>query len=81
MPAIPVDLPAQVLRSRPDITAAERRVLVVGTEAGVAQAAILPRLMVTGSVGFLSQHIDKLIKGNSTSWLIGQTLSIPVFYG
>ncbi|GAB3768568.1 hypothetical protein GCM10028818_03220 [Spirosoma horti] len=81
LPDIPVDLPAQVLRSRPDVAAAERRALVAGAEAGAAQAAILPRLMVTGSVGFLSQHADKLIRGNSTTWLIGPALSIPVFNG
>ena len=44
-------IPADTLRQRPDVRAAERGLAAATARVGVAQAALLPSLSLTGSVG------------------------------
>ncbi len=48
---IAVGIPADTLRQRPDVRAAERNLAAATAQVGVAEAALLPSLSLTGSVG------------------------------
>lgn len=43
--------PADLLRARPDVRAAEQKVLQAAAEVGIAQAGLYPRLRLVGSIG------------------------------
>src|SRR5262245_6107108 len=78
-PAIPIGVPSDLLERRPDIAAAERRLVARNAEIGVAKAAYFPSLRLTGGVGVESFDIDQLLNQNSRIWSIGASLWQPVF--
>jgi outer membrane protein, multidrug efflux system len=52
LPAVQMGYPAQLLQYRTDIRQAERELAAAGLDVQVARARFLPRLDITGSVGF-----------------------------
>jgi multidrug efflux system outer membrane protein len=71
--------PAELLRQRPDVRAAERELALRTAEIGVATAGLFPQLHLGGFLGFLAGSTGDLGTGASTSWSIGPTLSWGVF--
>lgn len=43
--------PIELLRARPDVRAAEQKVLLAAAEVGIAQAGLYPRLRLVGTIG------------------------------
>lgn len=78
---IPVGLPIDLLRRRPDIKEAEYTIASYAAELGVAKKDFLPTLNLSGQIGFKSHKIDKLFKDNSFGYSISPTLSWTVFDG
>ncbi len=82
VPAIPVEVPSELLMRRPDIAEAEQQLIYANAQIGVANAAFLPSVKLTGaSAGFLSSKFDNLFEKQSTTWLAGVGISIPIFAG
>jgi len=81
LPAIPVTVPSEWLESRPDISAAERRVAAANANLGVAKAAFYPKVLLNGSGGFDSVSASDLFTWPSHLWAIGPTLQLPIFTG
>ena len=81
LPAIPVAVPSEWLESRPDISAAERRMAAANANIGVAKAAFYPRVLLNGSGGFESISAGDLFAWPSHLWAIGPTLQLPIFTG
>ncbi len=77
-PSFPVPVPSQVLRQRPDIRAAERRVAAANAEVGVATAAYYPTFTIGGSGGFSSGVASQLFKSSALVWSIGPNVSLPI---
>ncbi|EGI76474.1 efflux transporter outer membrane subunit [Hylemonella gracilis] len=75
------ELPSQVLLRRPDVRAAEQRLLAANANIGAARAAFFPRIGFTGSTGFASSEIDGLFKSGSQAWSFTPTISLPIFQG
>jgi NodT family efflux transporter outer membrane factor (OMF) lipoprotein len=73
-------VPADVLRRRPDIRAAERRVAAQSAEVGVATAALYPSLSLSGSIGLQSLSASDVLDGFRTD-RVGLSLSMPIFRG
>ncbi len=81
-PEIPVGLPSDLLRRRPDIRRAEAQVHAATARIGVATADLFPRFFLTGSAGLSSADLARL--GNvSTSkfWSFGPSVTWPIFAG
>ncbi len=64
-----VGVPAELLRNRPDVRAAERRYAEAVAKAGVAEAQLYPSIKLSGSVTV----------STTSSWSFGPRLSLPVF--
>jgi len=75
--AVPGGLPADLLSRRPDIVAAEYRVLQAYELLGQAHLAKLPSISLTTNAGNTSAELSDLLK----SWIFGltPTVSIPIF--
>ena len=76
---VPLELPASLLRRRPDIRRAEARLQGASARIGVATADLFPRLMLKGSVGLQSSEAAHLTDGASRFWSFGPSLSLPLF--
>ncbi|MCM2287256.1 MAG: efflux transporter outer membrane subunit [Desulfobacula sp.] len=78
-PEIAVGVPADVLRQRPDIRRAERKLAAQTARIGAATADLYPKLSLTGSIGFESLDPDKLLLAGSRSWGFGPRITWPIF--
>jgi len=79
VPAVPVGIPSELLQRRPDIAAAERTMAQANALIGVEKAAYYPTLSLTGSGGFESSTIAKLISGPAFFWSLGAAAAETIF--
>ena len=75
------DLPAEVLLLRPDVLAAEKRLIAANANIGAARAAFLPRISLTAGLGTASSALSGLFAGGSESWNFLPALRLPLFDG
>ncbi len=72
-------IPSDVLRRRPDVRAAERRLAAASARVGQATADYFPRFSLTGSFGLQSQRLADLPEWDSRFWSVGPTVRWPIF--
>ncbi len=72
-------LPSDVLLLRPDVMAAEQRLLATHANIAAARAAFLPKVMLTASLGLASQGLTSLFSGGA--WAFQPIISMPLFDG
>jgi len=63
---IAVGVPADLLRRRPDVRAAERNLAAQTAQIGLAEASLYPNLSLSGSIGLDSLSIRNLLGGTET---------------
>ena len=68
---LPVGDGTQLLARRPDVRAAERRVLADSARIGVARADLYPRIRLGGSVGSTASSVGNLFSGGPLGFLLG----------
>ncbi|NKN39738.1 efflux transporter outer membrane subunit [Agrobacterium sp. a22-2] len=73
-------IPADLIRNRPDIRAAERTLASYVAEIGVAEAQLYPSITLGGSIS-PSYIATSALGGTSTSWSFGPSLSLPILDG
>jgi len=78
---IPVVVPAQLLQSRADIAAAERRMYGANRAIGVARAAWFPAIGLGGDGGTQATTMAGLFGAPNLFWSIGPQLVMPLFDG
>jgi multidrug efflux system outer membrane protein len=80
-PVAPVaaGLTSTLLTQRPDIRAAEARLKSFNANIGAARAAYLPRLSLTGVLGFSSPQLDQLFRGGARAWSFSPEVTVPLF--
>ncbi len=81
LPEIPVALPSQLLERRPDVAAAERRVMAANAEIGVAEAAWYPDLSISASGGYRGSSFADWIDLPNRFWSLGPQLALTLFDG
>jgi len=85
LPEVPAGIPSSVLERRPDIAAAQRRMVAANARIGVAKAAFYPVLNLTANFGLEANSFSDLFKWGSRTWALGPVagtlLSLPVFDG
>ena len=67
--------PAQLLRRRPDIRAAERRLAANAARIGQDEAELFPKVRLLGDIGFTAGDPAKLLRGDSFSAIGAPSLS------
>jgi multidrug efflux system outer membrane protein len=77
-PAVPLALPSEVLRQRPDIRAAERRVAAANADIGVASAAFYPSFSINASSGLEASHLGDLFQTSALVWSLGANAVMPI---
>jgi outer membrane protein, multidrug efflux system len=77
IPGVPTGLPSQLLARRPDIIAAEFRVLAAHDLMGQAKLAQLPSISLTGRGGSSSFALGDLLK--SFTFGLAPSINIPAF--
>jgi multidrug efflux system outer membrane protein len=77
--SVPPGLPSDLLMRRPDIKAAEARLRSLNELVGVAKAARLPRITLTGEYGWTSDELNKLLRTDNIIWNLTAGLVQPVF--
>ena len=65
LPVIPVDSPGEVLRRRPDVAAAERRLAAATARIGVATADLFPRFTLSGLMGSVAADTSDLFTASA----------------
>jgi len=78
-PQVPVGLPSDLLRRRPDIRRAEARIQSATARIGVATADLFPRFSLTGSLAISGDKLSAFGNWDNRSWSIGPTVTWPLF--
>ena len=76
---VPMGLPSDLLRRRPDIRRAEAQVHAATAEIGVATADLFPKFSLTGSFGYENSKPASLFDYASHFWSVGPSVSWPLF--
>jgi NodT family efflux transporter outer membrane factor (OMF) lipoprotein len=74
-----IGIPADILRQRPDVAAAERTLLAATARIGEAEAARYPNLTLSGSVGLEALTVAALTDGASLAANVVGSLAQTVF--
>jgi len=77
---LPVSLPSDLVRQRPDIRAAETILQQTNARIGVAQALMFPQLTLSGSYGSAAIGSASLFDPGTQIWNIGANLLQPIFH-
>ncbi len=81
-PEIPVGLPSELLRRRPDIRRAEAQIHAATARIGVATADLFPKFFLTGSFGVTTSDVTKIGSlANNKFWSFGPSVTWPIFAG
>lgn len=78
-PAIPVGIPSELLRRRPDIRRAESQIHAATARIGVATADLFPKFSLTGNFGTTGNDILSLGNISNRFWSWGPTITWPLF--
>lgn len=79
--ALPVSLPSALVAQRPDVRAAQASLHSASAQIGVAVAARLPNLSLTGNAGGASTALGTLLAPGHTTWTLAGSLTQPIFQG
>ena len=76
---VPEGLPSSLLERRPDIVAAEHRLMSANANIGAARANFFPTISLTGRLGSLSADASDLFRGGAHYWQFLPSASLPLF--
>jgi NodT family efflux transporter outer membrane factor (OMF) lipoprotein len=80
-PTVPVGLPSELARRRPDIREAEDQLHAATADIGVAVADFYPKVTLDGSVGLQALRFKDLGNWGAHQYGIGPSISVPIFEG
>ena len=77
--ALPIGDPAELLRRRPDIRAAERQLAASTANIGVATADLFPRVSLSGFLGFTAGRGSQLGAADARAWGVAPSITWAAF--
>ena len=78
---LPLSLPSSLVRQRPDVLAAEETLHRANAQVGVATAAMLPKLSLSGSFGSQALSPAELFGAQTAAWSLASSIAQPIFRG
>jgi len=78
---LPVSLPSELARQRPDILAAEAQLHAATAQVGVATADLYPHITLAASAGQQALTMSSLFASSNAVWSLTSGLTAPVFDG
>jgi outer membrane protein TolC len=78
---LPVSLPSDLVRQRPDILVAEAQLHYASAQIGVATAAMFPSFTLNADYGLNSTTLSTLFAGSAVFWKMGAALATPLIQG
>ncbi|MGI4861394.1 MAG: efflux transporter outer membrane subunit [Janthinobacterium lividum] len=80
-PVVPVGLPSELVRRRPDVREAEAKLHLATAQTGVAVAAFYPDISLTGTFGTEGLQFSNLFSLYDRSFSVGPSIDLPLFKG
>lgn len=77
--SVPLGVPSELVRRRPDVRAAEALLHKASAEIGVATANLFPKLTLSGSYGGQSNELSSVF--DNTVWSVAASVTQPLFHG
>lgn len=78
---LPVGIPSELARQRPDILQTEARLRAAVADIGAAKADFYPRISLTGDLGVRAFDLSDLGSWSSRQFSLGPTFYLPIFQG
>ncbi|MRT31743.1 efflux transporter outer membrane subunit [Herbaspirillum sp. CAH-3] len=78
---VPMTVPSELLKQRPDILAADAALKVAAAEQALATAEMFPSLSISASFGQSGFSWAKATSGAGAVWGLGASLTQPLFHG
>lgn len=78
---LPISVPSELARQRPDIQASEALLHVASANVGVAVANMYPQISITGAIGYEGTVLSHLFKPHNSVWNYGGSILEPIFNG
>ncbi len=78
---VPVVVPSDLLRTRPDIAAAQAALMAAAAEVGAATAQMYPSITLSAALGQGGFSWPAATSGAGALWAIGASLTQPIFHG
>jgi NodT family efflux transporter outer membrane factor (OMF) lipoprotein len=80
-PELPLSLPVKIIEQRPDVRAAEAQLHAANAQVGVAVAAMLPQLSITGAYGGNADQFAWMFRKGGPFWNLVGNVTQPLFEG
>ena len=78
---VPTSIPANIIRQRPDLLAAEKNVQAQADYLGIQKKQWLPTFFIDGEIGLASHDLNKMFESRSMVWQVAPTMKWTVFNG
>jgi len=78
-PQVPVGLPSDLLRQRPDIRRCEQQLAAATAQIGVAAADLFPKFTLNGQAGMSANTFSGLGNWNNHNWSFGPSVTWNIF--
>ncbi len=78
---LPLSIPSQLVRQRPDVRAAEAQWHATNAQVGVAIANRFPKLTLSAGAGSSPTRFNDLFKDATNFWSLGAGVAQPIFEG
>jgi NodT family efflux transporter outer membrane factor (OMF) lipoprotein len=78
---LPITLPSELVRQRPDILVSEAQLHSASANIGVATAATFPSFTLSGSFGQANNVGSALLQSGGNVWSLGANVAAPLFRG
>ena len=78
-PEVPVGLPSELLKRRPDIRRAERELAAATARIGVAKSDLFPHFALTGGIGLAAGHVEDIFRTDAVYYSVGPAVNWRIF--